>query len=113
MIYYYLIRGSKNGVTIYDDVINTEKIKRPPTIVVFPKNKTILNFIVDVTYADFTATLDVPTWSPKAECYIIPPYKPVMHIGHKKDKGADFDIYVLRGSKTHRKQEHTLLFPPP
>lgn len=84
---------------IYKDFLNTENILRPPTVVIVPRNKSAQNFIADVRYADCTSTLDVPVGYSSAECYIVPPYKPITYIGVQADEDSFVDVYTLRGIK--------------
>ena len=85
------------------DWLNTETIKRPPTIVVFPQKNSDKEFLFDLKYADFTGIQDVPNRYPKAECYIIPPYKPLMYVA-LCSPNTTTNVYALRG-KPHQKGE--------
>lgn len=78
------------------DWLNTETIKRPPTLVIIPpKNKTH-DYIVDIKYADFTGIHDISSSYAKAECYIVPPYKPLMYVSLYSPESVA-DIYAIRG----------------
>lgn len=83
-------------MNISTDWLNTETIQKPPTLViVLPKNKT-LDLLIDIKYADFTGIQDIPNGYPDAECFIIPPYKPLMYVAlHSSDMVTN--IYALRG----------------
>lgn len=85
-------------MNIFKDFLDTEQIKKPPTLVVVPKGKNLNDFIVDIRYTDFTGALDIPKGYPKAECYIVPPYKPLLYVGFQSDKDIKVDIYALRGN---------------
>lgn len=85
---------------LFKDSLNTEKIQRPPMVVIVPRDKTNQSFLVDVKYADFTGTLDIPNGHPGAECYIVPPYKPLLYIGTQTDKNVSVDVYTLSGNRT-------------
>lgn len=39
----------------------------------------------------------MPEGYPEAECYIIPPYKPLLYISVQSESNAVLDIYTLRG----------------
>ena len=82
---------------LFKDSLTTEKMQRPPTVVVVPRVKSNQNYLVDVKYADFTGTLDIPNGYPEAECYIVPPYKPLLYIGTRVDKNTFVDVYTLSG----------------
>lgn len=89
--------SSESKVKVFDDFLTTEGIKRPPTVVIVPRNKKWDKLLVDVKYVDFTGSLDVPEGYPEAECYIIPPYKPLLYISVQSENNAIVDIYTLRG----------------
>ena len=78
------------------DWLNTETIKRPPTILIIPDDPSSQNFVLDIKYTDFTGVLDIPNGYPRSECYIIPPYKPYMH-ATLYSPNASVRIYALRG----------------
>lgn len=84
---------------IYDDFLNTEKIQRPPAIIIVPHDVTKQNFTIDIRYADFTATLDVPVGYTNAECYIVPPYKPLLYVGVQPGADTYVSVYAVRGTK--------------
>lgn len=92
--------GDTNNLKLFKDSLNTEKIQRPPMVVIVPRNKANQSFLVDVKYADFTGTLDIPNGHPGAECYIVPPYKPLLYIGTQTDKNVSVDVYTLSGNRT-------------
>lgn len=71
-------------------------MRNPPTIVIIPRDKANQSFLVDVKYADFTAALDIPVDYTDAECYIVPPYKPLMYVGLRSREDSFVDIYALR-----------------
>lgn len=100
---------------LYHDILNTEKIQRPPTIVVVPRNNVRNSFLIDVRYPDFTGTLDIPVDVPDTDCYIVPPYKPLMFAGFQAESTASFDVYTLRGNNIiHSSQPiHSALHFPP
>lgn len=83
---------------IATDWLNTETIKRPPTLVVVPRTskggKDSLS--IDIKYVDFTGMQDVPLVYPEAECYIVPPYKHLAYITVYSPK-SELDIYAIRG----------------
>lgn len=81
---------------ITNDFLNTETTKRPPTLVIVPRNKSTEEFLVDVKYSDFTGVLDIPKGYPKVECYIVPPYKHLMHVSMHLGN-QHLSVYVLRG----------------
>ena len=86
-------------VNISYDWLNTETIKRPPTLVIVPpKNKTH-EYLVDIKYADFTTIQDISRTYPRAECYIVPPYKPLMYVAMYSPSSAT-NVYAIRGT-TH------------
>ena len=80
------------------DWLNTETIKKPPTIVITREslNET---FLMDIRYADFSVVLDIPNGYPESECYIVPPYKPLSYISFYP-YNASIDIHALRGNLT-------------
>lgn len=78
------------------DFLNTETIKRPPTLVIVPPSSDHKKFLLDIKYADFTGIQDIPNGYPDAECYIIPPYKPLMYVALYSPEMIT-DIYALRG----------------
>ena len=84
-----------------EDFLNTEKMKRPPTLVVIPGDAKNQTFLSDVRYTDFTSALDIPVGYPSAECYIVPPYKPLMYVGMIAG-GKNISVYALRGKYTHQ-----------
>ena len=96
----------KTEVKVTDDFLNTEKTKRPPTLVIIPRNKSNEEFLVDVKYSDFTGVLDIPKGYPKAECYIVPPYKHLMHVSMHLGNQR-LSVYALRGKKQRR---HTAFY---
>lgn len=91
--------GGKNKMKSYPDTLNPEKVQRPPTVVIVPR-KPKHDFIVDITYVDFTWTLDIPGGISNAECYIVPPYKPVLFVASENEKNILYDVYTLTGNKT-------------
>ena len=68
----------------------------PKTFVVVPKEKK--SFTLDVKYADYTGVFDTYDQSRKPECYVIPPYKPVMYM---YASGASMDVYSLTGKTSY------------
>mgnify|MGYP004560551069 CR=1 FL=1 len=68
----------------------------PKTLVVVPKEKK--SFTLDVKYADYTGVFDTYDQSRNPECYVIPPYKPVMYM---YASGASMDVYSLTGKASH------------
>lgn len=94
----FLYSSNGRNVKLYNDFLNTESILKPPTVVIVPRNKSSQNFIADARYADFTSALDTPVGYSNAECYIVPPYKPVMYVGLQAEKDSFIDIYLLRGN---------------
>ena len=84
---------------INEDFLNTESIKRPPMLVIIPDDTNNQKFLIDVKYTDFTGTLDIPVGYPNAECYIVPPYKPLMYVAMITD-GQKISVYALRGKHT-------------
>lgn len=93
----YLYSTSGRKVELYTDFLNTEEVRKPPTIVIVPRNKSTQNFLVDVRYVDFTSTLDIPIEYSNDDCYIVPPYKPIVYVGLQADMDSFVDIYALRG----------------
>ena len=86
-------------LNVTKDWLNTETIKRPPTLVVVPQKNTDKDFLLDIKYADFTGIQDIPNKYPKADCYIIPPYKPLMYVALSSPDMVT-NIYALRGKQT-------------
>lgn len=83
-------------MNISTDWLNTDTIQKPPTLViVLPKNKN-LDLLIDIKYADFTGIQDIQNGYPDAECYIIPPYKPLMYVA-LRSFSATTNVYALRG----------------
>lgn len=65
-------------------------------LVIVPPKGENRNFLLDVKYADFTGIQDIPNGYPEAECYIVPPYKPLIYVAlHSPDKVTN--IYAFRG----------------
>lgn len=82
-------------------MLNTEEIRRPPTIVIVPQDASKQNFTIDIRYADFTTTIDVPVGYSKAECYIVPPYKPLLYVGIQPGVDAYVNVYAIRGKNKY------------
>lgn len=88
----------RNVITkIGDDWLNTETAKRPPTLVIVP-SKYGPKTIVDIKYTDFSGIQDIPNNYPRAECYIVPPYKEVMYISMYSPSNP-ISVYAIRGNK--------------
>lgn len=102
--------GGKNKMKSYPDTLNPAKVQRPPTVVIVPR-KPKHDFIVDITYVDFTWTLDIPGGISNAECYIVPPYKPVLFVASENEKNILYDVYTLTGNKPLIIITSTSLFP--
>ena len=85
-------------VKTYDDFLNTEKIRKPATIVIVPRNKEKQDFLSDIRYVDFTAALDIPNGYTRSDCYIIPPYKPLLYVGLQAKNDTGMDVYAIRGT---------------
>lgn len=84
-------------VNISADFLNTETMRRPPTLVIIPPRNKSLKFLVDIKYADFSGIQDIPNGYPEAECYIVPPYKPLMYVALYSPIEPT-NIYALRGN---------------
>ena len=84
-------------MNISDDWLNTETIKRPPTLVIVPSKNKTYKYFADIKYADFTGIQDISSTYPKAECYIVPPYKPLMYVALRSFKEIT-DVYAIRGT---------------
>lgn len=82
---------------VFKDFLNTEEIQKPPTVVIFPPKDKRGDFIIDIKYADFAGSLDIPRGYPDAECYIVPPYKPLLYIATRTMHSPPIEIFVLRG----------------
>lgn len=90
---------NKKAVKVYDDLLNTETIREPATIVIIPRNKEKQDFIIDVRYVDFTSAIDIPVGYSSSECYIVPPYKPLLYVGIQPEIDSYVDVYAIRGKK--------------
>ena len=80
----------------FQDWLNTEAIKKPPTIVI-TRESLSNTFLMDIRYADFSAVLDIPNGYPKSKCYIVPQYKPLSYISFHP-YNAKVSVYALRGN---------------
>ena len=80
----------------FQDWLNTEAMKKPPTIVI-TRESLSNTFLMDIRYADFSAVLDIPNGYPKSKCYIVPPYKPLSYISFHPHN-AKVSVYALRGN---------------
>lgn len=94
--YCYSLNISK--AQVFKDIINTERIGRPPTLVIVPRVKKWDNFLIDIRYADFAYTLDIPKSYSNEQCYIVPPYKPILSVSVQSGINAHTDVYLLRGN---------------
>ena len=81
---------------ITKDWLNTETTKMPPVLIVVPRAPKSQDFLLDIKYTDFTGIQDIPNGYPAAECYIIPPYKHLMHVA-MYSPNVPLDVYALRG----------------
>lgn len=89
-----LYRNVKTKVST--DWLNTETIQRPPTLLILPKSRTKKHTIIDIKYTDFSGIQDVPNSYPRADCYIVPPYKNVMYVSIYSPTNL-VDVYAIRG----------------
>ena len=83
------------------DWLNTETAKRPPVLVVVPQEPQTQNFLLDVKYTDFSGIQDIPYDYPRAKCFIVPPFKPLMYTS-LFSPSKSLDIYALRGTAKKR-----------
>ena len=86
------------------DWLNTETIRKPPTIVI-TRESLSNTFLIDIRYADFSVVLDIPDGYPESKCYIIPPYKPLSYITFHP-YNANISVYALRGNSTQLPSFH-------
>ena len=70
----------------------------PPVLSVAPRVPMLQDFLLDIKYTDFTGIQDILNGYPAAECYIIPPYKPLMHVA-MYSPSVPLDVYALGGKK--------------
>ena len=67
------------------------------------------NLLLDIKYADFSGIQDIPNACPRADCYIVPPYKPLMYTAlHSPRVGTN--IYAFRGIKQTYKQAYYIIY---
>ena len=82
------------------DWLSADTIREPATLVIVPKKKGKGGYMVDVKYMDFTGIEDVPYGYPEAECYIVPPYKPLMYTALYSPT-EEVDVFAIRGTTNH------------
>ena len=73
-------------------------------MVVVPRGGDFQGIAIDIKYVDFTGVQDIPFVYPKAECYIVPPYKHVMY-ATVYSPSTTVDVYAIKGK---RKKQRTL-----